>query len=80
VLAPVPAPALPVLRAEDKLAPPERYPEPPAAEAGGRAVALSLIASSLVLAGLIAAGFVWREAVMHIWPPSQRLFSWFGLG
>ena len=46
----------------------------------GLPVVVALGLSTLVLAGLLAAGFVWRGSLIAAWPPLQRLFGWLGLG
>ncbi|MCX7381156.1 MAG: zinc-ribbon domain-containing protein [Alphaproteobacteria bacterium] len=84
----MPAPAVPP--PEPQLAErPEAVTEPAAivpgarppggkASRGGLPVALGV--STLALAGMLAAAVVWRAALMAVWPPSQRLFGWLGLG
>lgn len=70
-------------------------PDPPAAPAvsamdrlaawsdtrwrGGFALRAAWAASLLLLAGCLIAAIVWRVGVMHLWPPSARLFRALGL-
>ena len=51
--------------------------EPPPAAA---TVWLGWIASIVLLAVLIWAGYTYRNDVMQAWPPSQRLYAAIGLG
>ncbi len=67
-------PAPSVLQADPKPRPP---PRPPRSARG--AVLLALAASLLVLGGLLAAGVVWRAAVMQAFPPARLLFRALGL-
>lgn len=41
---------------------------------------LGWVASILVLALLIWGGYTYRNDVMRVWPPSQRLYAALGLG
>ena len=43
------------------------------------ALTLAWVASACVLVALLATGIVWRGSVMHAWPPSTRLYAWFGM-
>ena len=84
---PPPAPpAAPPPRQPDPAPPPALHAEPkPKVSAQARrsvrlAVGLALALSVLALAGLLAAGLWWRQAVMQLFPPSRLLFGWLGLG
>ena len=37
------------------------------------------VVSAAVLAALVAAAIVWRDPVMHAWPPSLRLYAALGM-
>jgi len=65
----------PPLQAGPKPRPPVR-----ATRSARTAVLLALGLSVLVLAGLLAAGVVWRAVVMQVFPPSRLLFGLLGLG
>lgn len=55
-------------------------PPPPPPPPGRRAtLALAWIASLVLLAGLGGGAVLKRDAVMHAWPPSERLFAKLGL-
>ena len=43
------------------------------------ALALAWVASACLLVALLTAGIIWRAPVMHAWPPSTRLYAWFGM-
>jgi predicted Zn finger-like uncharacterized protein len=43
------------------------------------ALRIAWIASLVLLAAGIAAGCIWRDGIMHFWPPSARLFAMVGL-
>lgn len=69
--------------------PPPREPESAtleeeaaAAEPGGGAGRLALAAAWLVSLALVAGGlaalWVWRAEVSALWPPARRLFAWLG--
>ncbi len=45
----------------------------------GQAVWAAWAASLLILAGLGWAGLTYRAQVMHVWPPTERLYALFGL-
>jgi predicted Zn finger-like uncharacterized protein len=55
---------------------PER---PGAGFAGGAAVLAGWVVSVAAVVGLGWAAVTWRNDIMHVWPPSERLYSTLGL-
>lgn len=47
--------------------------------AGGPAVLASWVLSVALLLGLGWMAVTWRSDIMHVWPPSERLYSTLGL-
>lgn len=72
------APATPPPRieavAEERMAPPSA---PTPERSGG--TALAWVASLVVIAIAVAALYVWRDPVMHAWPPATRLYTALGI-
>ena len=73
---PVPALAIPegerpFVRVAERAAPPQ--------EPRNGAAWLGWIASLVLLALLAWGGYAYRDAVMHAWPPSERLYTLLGL-
>lgn len=56
---------------------PRAMPMPPAK--GNSALWAAWILSFALLGAMAAAGYAWRGAVMHGWPPSTRLYAALGL-
>ena len=52
---------------------------PGARMAGGPAVLAGWVVSVAIIIGLSWAAIVWRNNIMHAWPPSERLYSVLGL-
>lgn len=73
VVRPAPVPR-PELHAE-----PKPRPGAQASRPSRMPVALALLGSVLVLAGILAAGVIWRGWVMQQFPPSALLFRLLGL-
>ena len=65
---------LPALTAMDRLTahPAMSRPDRMLQAAWGLSVVLIVVA--------IGAGYVWRGAVMHAWPPSERMYGMLGMG
>lgn len=59
--------------------PPGFYDDPPAPRARSGVAAVAWIASIAILAGLLWAGYRYREDVMHAWPATERLYAALGL-
>lgn len=47
--------------------------------AAGPAVLIGWVVSIAIVIGLCWAAVVWRDDIMHAWPPSERLYSALGL-
>ena len=64
--------------AEAGVAPAATRTAPPAA-ASPSLVLAGWVLTVLVLAGAGWVGYARRDAVMHVWPPSERVYAAFGL-
>ncbi len=69
---------LPPPKPEDALAP-ALGPTPAAARPRDLGLRLAWAASALVLTLGAGSAVAWRSDVMHVWPPSERLYSVLGL-
>lgn len=69
---PAPPPRIEAL-AGNRMAPPQDALTP------RRGTALAWAASVVVIAGVVAALYVWRAPVMHAWPPATRLYAALGI-
>ncbi len=58
---------------------PATMDRPNAGLAGGPAVLAGWAVSIAVIVGLGWAAVTWRADIMHVWPPSERLYSTLGL-
>jgi predicted Zn finger-like uncharacterized protein len=67
-------PAAPAVSAMDRLA-----AQAEVTQRGKATLRAAWAASLLLIVGCVAVGVVWRSEVMHLWPPSVRLFRALGL-
>ncbi len=71
---------VPVLAIPERERPFVRTEAPPPRRGPGNGLAWLGWGASLVLLGLLVWGaYADRGAVMHAWPPSERLYAWLGL-